>query len=92
MWKAVQLSIVLPIVWSNMVYGWTPNGYVPVLIGIFAARVLTGVCWRIRCWRRGIPVGEVRPFHENIRRPPPTPRDQLITLERIAYRTFRAAF
>ena len=41
MWKAVQLSIVLPVVWSNLVWQWTPNGYVPVVLGVFAAAFVT---------------------------------------------------
>jgi hypothetical protein len=66
MWKFVQLAIVLLIVWSNLVYGWTQNGYMPVLIGVLLARVITGVGWRLWHWRHGLPVGPVEPFHKNL--------------------------
>jgi hypothetical protein len=62
MWKFVQLSVVLPIIWSNMVWGWTPNPYVPVVIGVLAAAFVThlgSVLWH---WRRGLPMpGTYRP-------------------------------
>jgi hypothetical protein len=62
MWKFIQLSIVLPTVWSNMVYHWTPNGYVPAVLGVIAAAFAThlgSVFWH---WRRGLPMpGTYRP-------------------------------
>ena len=41
MWKTVQLAIILPIVWSNLVWNWTTNGYLPVLIGVMFAYVVS---------------------------------------------------
>jgi hypothetical protein len=52
MWKTVQLAIILPIVWSNMVWQWTTNGYLPVLIGIVVAYVLSEICFDLRLWWR----------------------------------------
>jgi hypothetical protein len=66
MWKLVQLAIVLLIVWSNFVYSWTQTGYLPVLIGWFMARVITGVGRRLWHWRHGLPVPATEPFHKNL--------------------------
>jgi hypothetical protein len=66
MWKLVQLAIVLLIVWSNLVCGWTQNDYMPVLIGVLLARVITGVGWRLWHWRHGLPVPATEPFHKNL--------------------------
>jgi hypothetical protein len=37
-WKFIQVSLVVGLVYSNMMYHWTSNGYLPVLIGITASR------------------------------------------------------
>jgi hypothetical protein len=66
MWMLVQLAIVLLIVWSNFVYSWTQTGYLPILIGWFMARVITGVGWRLWHWRHGLPVPATEPFHKNL--------------------------
>ena len=49
-WKFVQLAIILPIVWSNLLWSWTENGYLPVLIGIMLAYVVSEICFDLRMW------------------------------------------
>jgi hypothetical protein len=65
-WKLIQGGIVAAFVYWNIIVGWTDNGYVPVVIGIFVARVFTGIAWRLSCWRNGIPVEKTEPFHKNL--------------------------
>jgi hypothetical protein len=50
MWKTVQLAIILPIVWSNLVWNWTTNMYLPVMIGVMFAYVLSEICFDLRLW------------------------------------------
>ena len=67
MWKLAQLAIVLPIVWSNLVWNWTPNGYLPVLIGIMLCFVLSEMCFDLRLW------WQKRRLISQQRHPPPLP-------------------
>jgi hypothetical protein len=50
MWKLIQVSIVVGLVYSNMLYGWTTNMYLPVLIGVMFAYVLSEICFDLRLW------------------------------------------
>jgi hypothetical protein len=50
MWKLIQVSIVVGLVYSNMLYGWTTNMYLPVLIGVMFAYVLSEICFDLRMW------------------------------------------
>jgi hypothetical protein len=65
-WKLIQGGIVAAFVYWNIIVGWTDNVFVPVVIGIFVARVLTGIAWRLSCWRNGIPVEKTEAFHKNL--------------------------
>jgi hypothetical protein len=47
MWKMIQASVVIALVFSNALWPWTPNPYVPVAFGVFAAGVLTWGVTRI---------------------------------------------
>ena len=67
MWKVIQLSIVLPIVWSNLVWEWTTNMYLPVMIGIMLTFVLSEVCFDLRLW------WQKRRLISQQRHPPPLP-------------------
>jgi hypothetical protein len=51
-WKLIQGSIVVGFVYSNMLHGWTTNGYLPVLIGVMAAFVVSEICFDLRLWWR----------------------------------------
>jgi hypothetical protein len=55
MWKIIQGTIVVGLVYSNMLYGWTTNLYLPVLIGIMVAFVISEISFDLRLWwsRRG---------------------------------------
>ena len=61
MWKVIQLSIVLPIVWSNLVWEWTTSLYLPVLIGIMLAFVTSEICFDLRLWWRKRSLRRLRP-------------------------------
>ena len=50
MWKLVQGSIVVGLVYSNMLYGWTTNMYLPVLIGVMVAFVISEISFDLRLW------------------------------------------
>ena len=50
MWRFVQGAIVAGIVYWNMLAGWTENGYLPVLIGIMVAYVISEICFDLRLW------------------------------------------
>jgi hypothetical protein len=49
-WKFIQVSLVVGLVYSNMMYHWTSNGYLPVLIGIMLAFVVSEICFDLRLW------------------------------------------
>ena len=66
-WKFVQLAIILPIVWSNLVWSWTENGYLPALIGIMLAFVVSEICFDLRLW------WQKRRLINQQRHPPPLP-------------------
>ena len=67
MWKLIQGSIVVGLVYSNMVYGWTTNIYLPVLIGIMLCFVLSEMCFDLRLW------WQKRRLISQQRQPPPLP-------------------
>lgn len=50
MWKFIQVSIVVGLVYSNMLYGWTTNMYLPVLIGMMLAFVVSEISFDLRLW------------------------------------------
>ena len=50
MWKLIQVSIVVGFIYSNMIYSWTTNMYLPVLIGVMVACVLSEICFDLRLW------------------------------------------
>jgi hypothetical protein len=50
MWKIIQGTIVIGLVYSNMMYHWTTNMYLPVLIGVMFAYVLSEICFDLRLW------------------------------------------
>ena len=50
MWKLIQVSIVVGFIYSNMIYSWTTNMYLPVLIGVMVAYVLSEICFDLRLW------------------------------------------
>ena len=52
MWKFIQGGIVAGIVYWNMLSGWTTNMYLPVLIGVMVAYVLSEICFDLRLWWR----------------------------------------
>ena len=67
MWKFIQVSIVVGLVYSNMLYGWTTNMYLPVLIGVMVAFVVSEICFDLRlCWQK-------RRLISQQRHPPPLP-------------------
>lgn len=41
MWKLLQISVVVAVVFSNIHWQWTPNGYVAALLGTVAAFLVT---------------------------------------------------
>ena len=43
--KLIQVSIVAGFVYWNMLAGWTANMYLPVLIGVMVAFVLSEICF-----------------------------------------------
>jgi hypothetical protein len=45
-WKFIQVGIVAGIVYWNMLAGWTTNMYLPVLIGVMVAYVLSEIWLR----------------------------------------------
>ena len=50
MWKIIQGSIVVGFVYWNMLAEWTTNMYLPVLIGVMVAYVLSEICFDLRLW------------------------------------------
>ena len=50
MWKLMQGGIVAGFVYWNMLSGWTTNMYLPMLIGIMFAYVLSEICFDLRLW------------------------------------------
>jgi uncharacterized membrane protein YgaE (UPF0421/DUF939 family) len=42
-WLVIQSVIIFLVVASNIHWQWTPNKYVPVVIGVFIAAVVSGV-------------------------------------------------
>ena len=50
MWKLIQVSIVFGFFYSNMLYGWTTNMYLPVLIGVMVAYVVSEICFDLHMW------------------------------------------
>jgi hypothetical protein len=67
MWKLIQGTIVVGLVYSNMLYGWTTNMYLPVLIGIMLAFVISEICFDLRLW------WQKRRLISQQRHPPPLP-------------------
>jgi hypothetical protein len=66
--RAIQIAVIFLVIWSNSVWNWTPNNYLPALLGVFAAMLLTAISVRLwQLWNR-VPVGSPRPFGENLRR------------------------
>jgi hypothetical protein len=61
-WKTIQGSAVIGLVWSNSVWAWTPNPYVPVALGFLLAYGLTYIGEWWWHWRRGLPM----PGHRRI--------------------------
>jgi hypothetical protein len=51
-WKLIQVGIVAGFVYWNMLAGWTPNGYLPVLIGVMVAYVVSEIWFDLRLWWR----------------------------------------
>jgi hypothetical protein len=49
-WKLIQGSIVAGFVYWNMLAGWTANMYLPVLIGMMFAFVISEICFDLRMW------------------------------------------
>ena len=50
MWKLIQGGIVAGFVYWNMLAEWTTNMYLPVLIGVMVAYVLSEICFDLRMW------------------------------------------
>ena len=46
MWKLFQMTIVTLVLFSNVHYQWTPNGYLAALIGVGAAYAFTMLLWK----------------------------------------------
>ena len=67
MWKLIQGTIVVGLVYSNMLYGWTTSMYLPVLIGIMLAFVISEICFDLRLW------WQKRRLISQQRHPPPLP-------------------
>ena len=66
-WKLLQGGLIGSIIWSNAAWHWTPNNYLAVLLGVFAARVLSGVHCRIWHIRHGLMPPQTVPFGNNLR-------------------------
>jgi hypothetical protein len=58
MWYLLQGSIIFAIVASNIHWQWTPNHYVPAVLGIAAAAVISGMVQSFLEWWRGAKEGE----------------------------------
>jgi hypothetical protein len=56
MWKILQGGIVVALVYSNGVYGWTDNGYVPVALGVAIVGAATYAGNWFWHFRRGLPM------------------------------------
>jgi asparagine N-glycosylation enzyme membrane subunit Stt3 len=55
-WRIFQAAVVAAVLFSNIHWHWTPNGYLASIIGIFAAFLATVVLTRIiDLWRRAKP-------------------------------------
>jgi hypothetical protein len=52
MWWLIQALIVFAIVGSNIHWQWTPNHYLPAIIGFVLALCVTGVSNELRDWAR----------------------------------------
>lgn len=50
MWKFIQGSIVFAVVGSNIQWKWTPNHYLPAILGFVLAVVVTGATNELRDW------------------------------------------
>jgi len=47
MWFLLQVSIIFPVVASNIHWQWTPSRYLPAIIGVGLAWLLTRLCARL---------------------------------------------
>ena len=65
-WKLTQGGLIGLVIWSNAVWHWTPNNYLAVLLGIFAARILSGIHCRVWHLRRGLAPPPTVPFGSNL--------------------------
>jgi hypothetical protein len=63
LWKLFQLSIFIAVLFSNVHYQWTPNGYLASIYAGFAALAATVlVNWLIAGWKLalGLVLGQKR--------------------------------
>jgi uncharacterized membrane protein len=56
MWKLFQLSVFVGVLFANVYFEWTPNGYLASLLGIGAAYLATVILTRsglvLKAWLR----------------------------------------
>lgn len=80
-WRVLQLGIVAAVLFSNIHYQWTPNGYVAGLVALFAALLVTAIpimvadlarIYRRICGFLGAPAKP--PSQRQPSRSPPLPR------------------
>lgn len=67
MWKLIQGGLIGLVVWSNAMWHWTPNNYLAAILALLAARLATGVQWRLWHWKRGLVPPPIVPFGNNLR-------------------------
>jgi hypothetical protein len=67
-WKLIQGGLIGLVIWSNAAWHWTPNNYLAVALGIFAARLVSGLHCRYWHFRRGLVPPPTVPFGANLLR------------------------
>ena len=67
MWKLIQVSIVVGLVYWNMVDQWTTSFYLPAMIGFMLCFVLSEMFFDLRLW------WQKRRLISQQRHPPPLP-------------------
>ena len=50
MWKLIQISLIISLIYSNMLYQWTTSFYLPAMIGVMFAYVVSEICFDLRLW------------------------------------------
>jgi hypothetical protein len=51
-WKLLQAAVVLAVIFANIHWQFTPNGYLAALMGVGAALAVTGIITTLSDWRR----------------------------------------